>query len=647
MFRRKNLIVPLKRLFYITTLLLSFFSFRASGQYDPSKIKTKAGTLYSQALNRAGEGEYREAIKMLEDAVKIEPKFLDAYLSLGGVYGELKEYRNAVENYEKAKAIDSIYFRDYALPYSINLAGLGEFEKARDAANMFLSIKELNPSSIKAGEYRKQCYEFAIEYAKRKSVSDYKFEPKNLGDSINSKVSEYFPAITIDGSQLFYTRRVNSINEDFYESSLVDNTWRPAKSLPGDINTMMNEGAQNISQDGEWLIFTGCNFPEGYGSCDLYISYLTPQGWSAPENLGSNINTESWDSAPSLSPDKRDLYFASNRPGGMGKSDIYVCHRNPDGTWTEPKNAGPQINTSGNESGPFIHADNQTLYFTSDGHPGYGGDDLFLVKKLPGNKWGPAENLGYPINTIENEGSLIIAADGKTAYYASDRSDSKGGLDLYTFELRSDVRPLKTLWVKGKVFDAKSKKGLPSAVELTDLETQEVLSRVQTDETGSYLVTLPVGKDYAFNVNRRGYLFFSENFSLKDRIPDSTYNIDIPLEPLHANATVVLKNVFFDINKSELKPESFAELDNIVKLLKENPTLKISINGHTDNIGKPADNLKLSNSRANAVVHYLVEKGIAANRLSSKGWGETQPVAANDNEEGKAKNRRTEMKVVN
>ena len=240
------------------------------------------------------------------------------------------------------------------------------------------------------------------------------------------------------------------MNEDFYESSKVDNSWKPAKSLPGDINTNLNEGAQNISQDGEWLIFTGCNFPEGYGSCDLYISYLTPQGWSAPENLGENINTESWESAPSLSPDKRDLYFASNRPEGMGKSDIYVCHRNPDGTWSAPENAGPEINSAGNESCPFIHADNQTLYFTSDGHPGYGGDDLFLVKKLQGGKWSDAENLGYPINTIENEGSLVIASDGKTAYYASDRSDSKGGLDLYTFELRVRCASIENIMGKRK-----------------------------------------------------------------------------------------------------------------------------------------------------------------------------------------------------
>jgi outer membrane protein OmpA-like peptidoglycan-associated protein len=269
-----------------------------------------------------------------------------------------------------------------------------------------------------------------------------------------------------------------------------------------------------------------------------------------------------------------------------------------------------------------------------------------MVKKLPGGKWSKAINLGYPINTIEEEGTLIVAADGKTAYYASDRADSKGGLDLYTFELRADIRPAKTLWIKGKVFDKKTGKGLPSAVELTDLSTQEVLSKVQTDETGSYLVTLPVGKDYAFFVNRKGYLFFSENFSLSQKSPDSTYNINIPLQPIEANASIVLKNIFFDNNRYDLKEASIAELDKIVLLLRDNPTLKILISGHTDNVGKAQDNLALSNNRAQAVIKYLIEKGIEAPRLSFKGFGATQPVADNNTEEGRAANRRTELKVI-
>lgn len=616
------------------------------GQYDPGKVKKKAKDLYEKALVQAQDGKFKEGIQLLEEAVKIDPRFLDAYLSIAGMYGEMKNYESAIQNYNKAKAIDAAYFKDYNLPYSINLAGKGQFEDALAAVTEFLTIPNLNASSLKAGQYRQKSYAFAIEYAKQKPLGDYKFQPVNLGDNINSRVSEYFPTITIDGKQLVYTRRVNNFNEDFFGSELTGTSWSSSKGLPGNINTNQNEGAQNISQDGQWLIFTGCNFQEGFGSCDLYISYLTADGWSIPENLGRSINTDAWESAPSLSPDKRDLYFSSNRSGGYGNSDIYVSHRLPNGRWTEPENLGPDVNTAGNESCPFIHSDNQTLYFTSNGHVGYGGDDLFMVKKGPKNIWSKAINLGYPINTIENEGSLVVAADGKTAYYASDRSDSRGGLDIYSFELRSDIRPAKTLWVKGKVFDKKTTRGLPSAVELTDLSTQEVLSKIQTDETGNYLITLPVGKNYAFNVNRKGYLFYSENFSLSHRDPDSTYNIDIPLQPLEANATVILKNIFFDVNMYDLRPESTSELDKVVLLLKENPTLKIQINGHTDNVGKPADNLKLSNDRAQSVVKYIVTKGIDIKRLSFRGFGANQPIASNASEEGKAQNRRTELKVI-
>ncbi|HEV2353929.1 MAG TPA: OmpA family protein, partial [Puia sp.] len=422
--------------------------------------------------------------------------------------------------------------------------------------------------------------------------------------------------------------------------------WSKAVSLPGSINTNYNEGAQNVSQDGQWLLFTGCDFPDGRGSCDLYISYLTADGWSTPENLGDSINTEFWESSPSLSPDKKDLYFASRQPDGYGGSDLYVSHRLLNGKWSLPENLGPTINTIGNEAAPFIHADNQTLYFTSDGHPGYGNDDLFVTRKGPDGKWSEPENLGYPINTVDNEGSLVVAADGKTAYYASDRADSRGGLDLYTFELRDDIRPARTLWVKGRVFDSVTRKGLPSSVVLTDLATRQVISDLQTDETGNYLVTLPEGKNYAFEVKRRGYLFFSENFALTGTTVDTAYHIDIPLQPLAANAVVVLKNIFFQSNRYDLQPESGTELDAVVQLMKDNPTLKIQISGHTDNSGNAAENLKLSDNRAKAVTAYLVGKGIAAARLVPKGWGDTRPIADNSTPEGRARNRRTELRVI-
>ena len=625
---------------------LLFFCTLHAQQFNPEKVNPKAAAIYSQGLQQATDGNLEEGIRLLRKAVLIDRTFMDAYLSIAGMYAELKNYDSAVINYEIARGIDSVYFREYNLPYSIDLAGLGQFEKALAAVEVFKSIPNLRESSLKAVGYRSRCYQFAVDYKKNNPDSGYSFQPFNLGDSINSIVSEYFPALTIDSKQLIFTRRVRSVNEDFYQTFIKDGHWTMAKSLPGNINTNFNEGAQSISQDGQWLIFTGCNFQEGYGSCDLYISYLTPDGWSTAENMGNRINTDQWESAPSLSPDKRDLYFASRRLGGYGGADIYVSHLLASGQWSEPENLGPEVNTIGDESCPFIHADNQTLYFTSSGHPGYGGDDLFLTRKGEKGKWGTPQNLGYPINTIENEGSLVITADGAVAYYASDRNDSRGGLDLYTFGMRNNIRPVKTLWVKGKVFDKNTGKGLPSAIALADLKTKDIISKVQTDETGNYLITLPVGRDYAFNVNRRGYLLYSENFPFSRKTPDSTYNIDIPLQPLAANASIILKNIFFDVNKFQLKPESQVELDNVVLLLKENPTLKIQINGYTDNAGKPADNSTLSNNRAKAVVDYISSRGIDAGRMSYQGFGEKMPLADNSTEEGRARNRRTELKVL-
>ena len=632
----------------IPMCILFLISYASKSQwYDPEKVNHNASTIYNLANNKAQNEDYATAQRIMNEAIKIEPKFVDAYLSLAGIYASIKNYTLAVATFEKAFTLDSIYSNYYLLPYSIDLAGCGRFEDALQAVNTFLVNPKINERSIKAGEFRKKTYEFAITYKKEHPEKNYVFNPVNLGDSINTAALEYFPSLTIDGKKLIFTERINR-NEDFYESDLINGKWSKAFPLPGNINSStFNEGAQNISQDGEWLVFTGCNFPEGLGSCDLYISYLTKNGWSEPQNLGRNVNSEFWESTPSLSPDKKDLYFSSNVPGGFGGKDIWVCHRNDKGQWEEPLNLGPEINTSGDESTPFIHADNQTLYFNSNGRDCYSEKpDIFVTRKLPDGKWSKPENLGYPVNTIDDEGSLVVAADGKTAYYSSDRSDTKGGLDIYTFQLRDDVRPLKTLWVRGKVFDDKTKQGLPSSVELTDVNTRKLVSRLQTDEDGNYLVTLPVGKDYAFNVKRKGYLFFSENYNISEASPDSTFEADIPLQPIAANAHIILRNVFFDSKKTELKPGSITELDNIVRFLNENPTIKIQISGYTDNVGKPEDNLKLSTGRAVAVVNYLLAKNVKNERLSFKGYGEANPVTDNKTEEGRALNRRTELKIL-
>jgi outer membrane protein OmpA-like peptidoglycan-associated protein/Tol biopolymer transport system component len=617
----------------------------AIAQNNSSKINPKAVDTYNRAMMKTQADTYDEAIKLFKEAMELDTNYVEAYLSLAGVYGDMKDYENSIYYYEKAFSLDSnqTFTR---LSYSINLAGLGRFEQALNVVTDLLKRTDLSERTRKAAEYRQKTYQFAVDFAKAHASENYVFAPQNLGDSVNTAESEYFPSISLDGNKLIFTRRLNGRNEDFFGTIKNKNGWRRALPLSGGINTPMNEGAQNLSQDGNWLFFTGCYRPDGFGSCDIYMSYQTENGWSEPFNLGGNINTDQWESEPSISPDKRDLYFASRRPGGFGGSDIYVSHLLPNGTWSKAENLGPEINTSGDESEPFIHADNQSLYFVSNGLPGYGETDIFITRKGNDGKWGKPENLGYPINTINTDGTMIIASDGVTTYFSSDRRDSRGFTDIYTFQMRPSMRPHKTLWIKGKVFDKKTNAALPSTVELIDLATKQTISKVQTDETGNYLITLPVGKDYAFNVNRRGYLFYSDNYSLKDKSPDSTYEKNIPLQPIEVNASIVLKNIFFDFNKFDLKPESQVELDKVVQLMQDNPTVKIQIEGHTDNIGKAADNLKLSENRAKAVVNYLVSKNISITRLTAKGFGSTKPVADNTSEEGRAQNRRTELKVV-
>ena len=626
--------------------ILLLISYIAQAQwYDPEKINKKAGEIYGQAYEEARIQNYTAALKHLDEALKIDSNFVDVFLSRAGIYADLKNYTASVEDFETGLKMDSVYSKTYLLPYSISLAGIGKFKEALLAVDEFLVTPNLNIQSIKAANYRKAAYAFAINYEKTHVYKDYIFKPINLGNNINTNNLEYFPSLTIDGSKMIFTRRIAS-DEDFYESDFVDGKWTPSKPLSGKVNTNLNEGAQNISQDGLLLIFTGCNYPEGEGSCDLYFSLKTNNDWSEPQNIGPIVNTDFWESSPSLSPDKRDLYFASSMVGGFGGRDIWVTHRLLSGRWSRPENLGEAVNTVGDESCPFIHADNETLYFNSNGHAGYGMTDLFLSKKVNDRSWTVAENLGYPVNTIDDQGSLIVSADGKTAYYASDGTDTKGGLDLYSFELREDIRPLKTLWVKGKVLDKKTAKGLPSSVELTDVKNNNLISKIQTDEDGNYLLTLPVGKNYSFNVNRRGYLFYSDKFSLLKNNIDSIFTLNIALQAIEKGAAIVLNNIFFESGKSALQNESKSELDKLIALLSDNSNLKIEIDGHTDNVGQIKDNLLLSTKRAKAVVEYLLSKSINSQRLTYKGFGSTKPVADNSSETGRTLNRRTELYII-
>ena len=627
-------------------LTLFFISQTSRGQwYDPDKVSKKARQVYESAYDMAMQGDYIRSIERIDEAIRIEPKYVEAYLSRAGIQADLKNYQASVSDFETAFKLDSIFSSTYLLPYSISLAATGRFNQALDAINQFLSNPTLNKQSIKAGEYRKSEYEFAVKYASEHPDSNYQFKPVHLGPGINTNNHEYFPTLTIDGKKMIFTRRVNN-DEDFYESNWNDGSWQTATPVKGKLNTNLNEGAQAISQDGSWLIFTGCNYNDGFGSCDLYISKLKRNGeWTEAENMGELINSEKWESTPSISFDKKDLYFSSSRNGGYGGKDIWVSHRLPDGKWSLPENLGPKINTYGDETCPFIHSDNTTLYFNSNAHMGYGMSDIFVTRKDDAGNWTLPLNLGYPVNTTDDEGSLYVASDGKTAYYASDRGTLENKIDIYSFELKPEISAQKTLWVNGKVTDAITGKGLPSSVILTPISGNKKTTTIQTDEEGDFLATLPIGNEYSMEINRKGYLFYSDHFSTRNQ-EDSFFTLQAPLQPIIKGAVMILKNIFFDSRDSTLKSESENELNLVVQLMNENPALVIEISGHTDSEGSKEYNRILSLSRARSVATYLKNKGIKASRMTAKGYGDTKPIAENTTEKGKSLNRRTEINIV-
>jgi outer membrane protein OmpA-like peptidoglycan-associated protein len=395
------------------------------------------------------------------------------------------------------------------------------------------------------------------------------------------------------------------------------------------------------------MIFTACNRGDGIGRCDLYASSKEGDIWSLPINLGNPVNTKYRETQPSISPDSRTLYFSSDRPGGKGLHDIWVSHRDENGQWSTPLNLGDTINTEGEEMSPFIHPDDQSLYFSSDGLIGLGGYDLFISRRDSAGKWQTPVNLGYPINTNRDEIGLIVNSRGDKAYYSSD-VDKITGKDIFVFELPVRDRPLMVTYMKGKVFDALDHRLLKAQFELVDLETGRIIFSSFSDSlTGEFLVSIPVNRNYMLNVAKKAYLFFSENFSLKNSFDaDKPFLKDVPLQPMMIGNSVVLKNVFFDTDSYALKKESTVELKKVVRLLQTNPEIKIEIGGHTDNTGNLDYNQKLSESRAKAVVDYLISTSVKADRMVSKGYGMNIPVATNDTEEGRAQNRRTELKII-
>jgi outer membrane protein OmpA-like peptidoglycan-associated protein/tetratricopeptide (TPR) repeat protein len=588
-----------------------------------------------------------------ESAIDADPSFFEAYMLLGEILEQERNDSAAVSIYKKAVTIDPNRFpAAFSFMADIEFRN-GWYEGAREHYKQYLGSEGAHGAARVRAEKNLPDCEFAIEAIK----NPVPFNPVNLGANINTSLNEYFPCITADNQTLLFTRLLkdprspSGRQEDFFVSRY-DSVWNPATGLGLPINTTYNEGAPTLSADGNTLIFTACesldgygNDREGFGRCDLFVSKRSGNDWQVPYNLGVPVNSKLWESQPSFSSDGRTLYFVSNRDNNY---DIWYSAVNDSGIWCEPIKLGININTEGYEGSVFIHPDNQTLYFSSNGHTGMGSLDIFISRRDSTGNWGQPQNLGYPINSYKDDNSIMISANGELAMFASDRKDGFGGLDLYAFDLYEEVRPQVVSYMKGRVFDRESGENLEARFELTNLKTGIVaIESFSNKSSGEFLVCLPANNDYALTVSRDGYLFFSENFSLTNENSSTDPVLkDVPMEPLKTGAKVVMKNIFFETNQYELIETSRIELNKLIILLQKNPLLKIEIGGHTDNVGTHEYNIMLSQNRAKSVKDYLVENKIEPSRISYKGYGETQPVDSNDTEEGRAINRRTEFKVI-
>jgi len=634
-------------------ILLILISFPFGGTAQDKK----AAKLFEEAQKYYSMQENKKAQEKLVEAISRDSQFVDAYLLMADLYNEIDSTELQIQALTQAISIDDKKFPKAFYVLGNAYSRIGKYEEAAIAYQKFLGTAPGDKLKEKVEKRIRDCY-VAAELLK----NAVPFQPENVGDAVNTSMDEYWPSLTIDEKTLIFTRLVPIDNqpnelmaryqEDFYESVETDGVWGKAQPLKS-VNTNQNEGAQSVSADGKLIFFTACNREKGYGSCDIYFTRQVNGHWTKPQNAGEPVNSGAWESQPSVSANGEYLYFVSNRKGGKGGMDIWRCHlkgyyQSGRPVWGKLENLGDSVNTNGNEMSPFIHADGVTLYFASDNWPGLGGNDLFVTRLKHDSVWSSPKNLGYPINSYKDEQGMIVDASGSYAYYSSDCPGSHG-VDIYRFRLNEDVQPTPVSYVKGRVFDRSTGKSMCTEVELIDMEKDQVISRTESgNENGEFLLCLPLGKEYAFNVSKKGYLFFSENFSLKQmrQIADPI-NLEIGLNPIDVGNSTVLRNIFFETDSYELLDQSKAELTRLISFLIQNPEVSIEIGGHTDNVGTAEYNRILSENRAKAVCRYLVDAGIGEERLSYKGYGFDVPVANNQTAEGRARNRRTEFKIVN
>lgn len=623
-------------------LLVFVYSFQSLAQ-ETTKSR-RAAKAYREAKSAVAIQDFNKAKIHLKEALNYDDLFVEAWILLGDVNIGLGDKKNGIEAYRKSIPLAPRF--SFPMYYRLATAehSLGDYSEALQHIRKYLSSKKISEKYRKKANAIKKSCEFSIS-SMRNPVT---FNPENLGANVNSDADEYLPALSADGSTLIFTRskKVDGLrNEDFYLSYNNTDDWQLAKNLGAPINTEQNEGAQCITADGKTLYFTACSRNDSYGRCDIYESRFVNGEWTEPVNLGENVNTENWESQPAISADGRQLFFVSNRSGGRGGKDIWVSYKNASGSWTKAKNLGGEINSSKDDISPFLHWDNQTLYFASKGFVGMGGFDIFLSRLDAFGDWGQVKNIGYPINSPADENSLIVAKDGRTAYFASAYfKEGRTDLDLYTFDLPQESRAREVAYVQGVITDSKTKKPIKAEIELVDLQSGRSYKSSKSDSEGNYMLCLPSNAEYALTVTKKNYLFYSENIQLQQE--GSILVKNFKLQPLEVGEQVRLDNIFFEHDSYTLKDESVTELNKIIQFMESNPFLVVEIGGHTDNSGSVKYNLDLSEQRAASVKEALVQRGLKSNRIQTKGYGMLVPLNSNSSAEERAENRRTELKII-
>lgn len=625
----------------IVCTLVLFLSVSSLMGQSKSALKHMA-----KAREYARDNQLDRALRELGEAIADDKTYVDAYLFKADLFNKMGNADSALVQYEKARNYDYPYYLDFF--QGRQLYGMQRYEDCIPFLEAYLANPKANKRYQKEIEQMVGSARFAIEALK--NIIPY--EPINLGANVNTPELEYFPSISADSRTLVFTHRAEAgqkLDEDFWFTQRDSSTgeWSPAQMLAGNLNTNGNEGAQSLSADGSILFFAACERPDGMGSCDIYASFLGPQGrWSKAVNLGPAINSGLWESQPSISPDGRTLYFVRGRSGTDPDMDILYSTFGKNG-WSKAKRIPGAVNTPSQETSPFIHFDNEHLYFSSNGHPGMGDLDFFVSERQADGSWGEPRNLGHPINTAYQEFSLIVAPDGKTGFFSSDAmEEGLGKLDLYEFKLPLEAQANPIAYVQGKVIDKETRETLRAPLKFVNLQDTSRVILGSSDKDGRFYAVLPARSDYGLSVARKNYLFYSQNFALAEQSKEEALNLLVELVPIKSGQKVILENIFFDFDSFNLDRKSDQEIQEIFRFLSLNPDLRVRLEGHTDNQGNDAYNAELSTNRAKAVFDKLVAMGIDPTRMEFKGMGSKAPLGPNDTEAQRARNRRTELHIL-